>query len=197
MLPSPKPWPMLVGLLLIPQTTLAVTAEPTLPEFPTPIPPSSLPTAYPNSLTAQNPTLDLQIRNTLSHYPLAIDGKNFSALSLVFTQDVVANYSAPLGVLTGLASLMSTLETSLAPVRTQHALSTEVIEILEGESTARSLTYVTATHFGMGAYYGQAVYAYAQYQDDWVRSCCPHEWRIKTRNQVYMGPLIGNLSVFT
>lgn len=51
--------------------------------------------------------------------------------------------------------MKSTLEASLASVRTQHALSTEVIEILEGETTARSLTYVTATHFGVGAYYGE------------------------------------------
>lgn len=146
---------MLISLILLPQITFATLAEPTLPKFPTPIPPSSLPIAYPNSLTAQNPIIDLQIRNTLAHYPLAIDGKIFSALSLIFTPDVIANYSAPLGVLTGLTTVKSTLEASLASVRTQHALSTEVIEILEGETTARSLTYVTATHFGVGAYYGE------------------------------------------
>jgi hypothetical protein len=33
------------------------------------------------------------IRNTLAHYPLAIDGKQFSDLSLVFTPDAVANVS--------------------------------------------------------------------------------------------------------
>ena len=141
--------------LTIPPTILAIIAEPSLPPFPNPIPLSSLPSAYPSSLTAQNPALDLQIRNTLSHYPLAVDGKDFPAFSLVFTQDVVANYSAPLGVLTGLASLISTVEASLAPVRTQHALSTEVIEILEGGVAARSLTYFTATHFGVGVHYGQ------------------------------------------
>lgn len=159
MLPSPKPWPILISILLIslnlPPTTRADTAAPSLPAPPTPISPSSLPTAYPGSLTAQDPALDLQIRNTLSHYPLAIDGKNFPTLSLVFTQNVVANYSAPLGVLTGLASVISMLEASLAPVRTQHALSTEVVEILEGETEARTLTYVTATHFGVGTYYGE------------------------------------------
>ena len=40
-------------------------------------------------------------------------------------------------------------------VRTQHALSTEVIEILGGGVAARSLTYFTATHFGVGVHYGQ------------------------------------------
>ena len=58
-------------------------------------------------------------------------------------------------MLTGLDSLISTVGASLAAVRTQHALSTEVIEILEGEVAARSLAYFTATHFGVGVHYGQ------------------------------------------
>ena len=60
-------------------------------------------------------------------------------------------------MLTGLSSVSKTLEAILASVRTQHALSTEVIEILgeEKAEAARSLTYFTATHFGVGAYYGQ------------------------------------------
>ena len=33
------------------------------------------------------------IRNILAHYPFAIDGKQFSDLSLVFTPDAVANVS--------------------------------------------------------------------------------------------------------
>ena len=51
--------------------------------------------------------------------------------------------------------MISTLEASLAAVRTQHALSTGVVEILEGEAAARTLTYVTATHLGVGAFYGE------------------------------------------
>ena len=58
-------------------------------------------------------------------------------------------------MLTGLASVISTLEASLAAARTQHALSTGVVEILEGEAAARTLTYVTATHFGVGTYFGE------------------------------------------
>ena len=119
------------------------------------IPLYSLPTSYPASLIAQNPIFENQIRDTLAHYPLAIDGKNFAALDLVFTQDVVANYSAPLNVLTGLATVISTLKASLAPVTTQHALSTQLIEILAGGSGARSVTYFTASHFGQGDYLGQ------------------------------------------
>lgn len=53
-------------------------------------------------------------------------------------------------MLTGLSAVVSALEESLAPVRTQHAFSTQVIEIGEGEGEARSLTYFTASHFGVG-----------------------------------------------
>lgn len=72
-----------------------------------------------------------------------------------------------------------------------------MIEILEGGFEARSVTYYTASHFGQGEYYGQVLYAYGQYQDEWVRSCCAEGWRIKVRSLVYMGPFVGNLSVFT
>lgn len=160
-------------------TVLGLIKERSLPEpsFATnltaAIPFYSLPTTYPLSLTPQNPTIENQIRNTLAHYPLAIDGKNFAALDLVFTQHVVANYSEPLGVLTGLPAVVSALESSLSPVGTQHAFSTQVIEILAGEVEARSLTYYTASHFGQGDYYGQvSCLKSSYYVRSFVRSLC-------------------------
>lgn len=147
--------------LLNPPSTTNHTSPLPLPLLPVPpsTPPFSLPTSYPHSLHPQYPTTDLLIRNTLAHYPLAIDGKNFLALDLVFTQDVVADYSAPLGVLRGLESVRVALEGSLGKVRTQHALSTIVVEIegdrVGGELGARSLTYYTASHFGVGGGEGQ------------------------------------------
>ncbi|KAF6231655.1 hypothetical protein HO173_010187 [Letharia columbiana] len=174
MLCSPISWPsrslILFVSLSFTTTVLGVNKERSLSELSSAtnvtaaIPFYSLPTTYPLSLTPQNPTIENQIRNTLAHYPLAIDGKNFAALDLVFTQHVVANYSEPLGVLTGLPAVVSALESSLSPVGTQHAFSTQVIEILAGEVEAR--TYYTASHFGQGDYYGQVLYAYGQYQDD-------------------------------
>ena len=32
----------------------------------------------------------------------------------------------------------------------------------------------------------KVVYAYGQYQDDWIKTCCPEEWRINARTLVYM-----------
>ena len=120
------------------------------------IPLFSLATSYPRAISRnQDPSKISQIRQTLALYPLAIDGKNFAALSRVFTPDVVANYSAPLNVLTGLSTVQATLEQSLMYVDTQHSYGTQVIEVLEGGCTAKSVTYFTANHFGKGKYYGQ------------------------------------------
>ncbi|KAG0652999.1 hypothetical protein D0Z07_0532 [Hyphodiscus hymeniophilus] len=79
------------------------------------------------------------IRNTLAHYPLAIDEKRFSALSLVFTPDAVANYSAPLNVLTGLPMIEDVLEADLRVVSTQHSYGTQLIEVYR-DGTADTVT---------------------------------------------------------
>lgn len=97
----------------------------------------------------------LAIRNTLALYPLAIDSKNFSSLSLVFTPDVSANYSTPIGVLSGLKSVETTLEALLKPVTTQHSYGTQFVDTLASEVEARSVTYYTASQFGTGAFEGQ------------------------------------------
>jgi ketosteroid isomerase-like protein len=143
-----------------------------------------LPNAFGGSDFVPDPFDVEAIRNALAHYPLAIDGKNFAALSLVFAPKAVANYSAPLGVLQPLSTIQSTLQSSLAKVTTQHSFGTQIIEVLTPAS-AVSVTYYTATHFGMGASEGQIVTAYGQYQDVWARQ--PDlTWRIAHRNLVYM-----------
>ncbi|CAI7569724.1 hypothetical protein N7533_002005 [Penicillium manginii] len=134
------------------------------------------------------------IRNTLAIYPFAIDGKNFDALSKVFTADATANYSAPLNVLHPLTTIQSSLKASLVCVTTQHLYGTQWIDVLS-PTTARSVTYYQASHFGKGSSANQALYAYGQYQDNWERQT-GGSWRIVHRNLVYMGPLIGNLTVF-
>ena len=79
------------------------------------------------------------IRNMLAQYPLAIDGKQFENLSLVFTPNAVANYSAPLNVLTGLPMIEATLEAGLRPVSTQHSYGTQLIDV-NGDGTADTVT---------------------------------------------------------
>ena len=122
---------------------------------------SALPsTFFPPSPSApyQDPSLLEEIRHTLNFYPLIIDGKDFSSLNQIFTTTAVANYSAPLNVLTPLSTIEAVLAASLAPVNTQHSLTTQIIEILAGECTARSVSYYTAAHFGVGVYEGEVLY---------------------------------------
>lgn len=135
----------------------------------------------------------IAIKRTLSAYPFAIDSKDFDALANVFTEDVVANYSAPINVLDGLDAVKSALSASLAPVHTQHALTTQLID-LDGPQTASSKTYFTASHFGQGVYEGELLTAWGRYDDALVKT--GSGWRVKTRTLVYMAPLIGNLSIF-
>jgi len=52
----------------------------------------------------------ISIQNTLAIYPLAIDSKDFALLDQVFTDDVVADYSAPLNVLSGLTQVETVLQ---------------------------------------------------------------------------------------
>ena len=116
---------------------------------------TKLPSTHSAATHPQHSTAFEQIRNTLALYPLAIDGKDFAALDLVFSQDVVANYSAPLNMLTPLSTVQSVLQKSLAFVQSQHKLSTQVIEIIPQDCQAMTLTYFEATHFGQDNYIGQ------------------------------------------
>lgn len=98
----------------------------------------------------------IAIRQTLNTYPSAIDSKNFRLLSQVFAPTVVANYGSGVGTLNGTDEVEAVLEKSLAPVTTQHALSTQVITF-SSPKIANSTTYYTASHFGRGPYEGQVV----------------------------------------
>ena len=72
---------------------------------------------------------------------------------------------------------------SLAPVHTQHALTTQLID-LDGPNTASSKTYFTASHFGQGVYEGELLTAWGRYDDALVKTS--NGWRVKTRTLVYM-----------
>ena len=115
----------------------------------------SLPVSYAAASLPADPYVQTQIHNTLALYPLAIDGKNFAELDRVFDSDVVANYSAPLNIITGVLNLQAVLNASLFYVTTQHSLATQIIEVVKGGCEAKSVTYFTATHFGQGDYFGQ------------------------------------------
>lgn len=181
-------------LLLHLLTSLPSTLQsPQCPSHPTPQdthphPLFSLPKTYsPTPQQPQSPSTLDKIRTTLSLYPLCIDGKNFAALDRVFTPTAIANYSAPIFVLNGLAAIQARIEKALERVDTQHSYGTQVVRVLGGGCEAVAVTYLTATHFGRGVYEGEVFYAYGQYQDILVRvGEGEGEWRIRERNLIYM-----------
>ncbi|KAL2817043.1 hypothetical protein BDW59DRAFT_166078 [Aspergillus cavernicola] len=185
-------------LTLLPLLSLTSTTIATISRFPNPIetdviPLHTLPTIFPPPITADAVSVEA-IRQTLALYPFAIDGKNFAALSQVFTSDAVANYSAPLNVLSPLSDIQKTLSASLACVTTQHLYGTQLIDIVSPFS-AQSVTYFQAAHFGTGNLAKEVATAHGQYQDVWARQR-DGTWRIVHRNLVYMSEVLGNPMVF-
>jgi hypothetical protein len=132
------------------------------------------------------------IRQTLAIYALAIDGRNFQALTKVFATNARANYSDPIGVLVGVQNIISTLAPGLLEfASTQHFLGTQYIDICS-LTTAVSVTYFQASHFFV-PYTGiantingsQVLIDKSQYQDTWARQT-DGTWKITNRNLVRM-----------
>jgi ketosteroid isomerase-like protein len=132
-----------------------------------------------------NPSDILAIQHAINLYPLAIDGKDFHKLSEVFTDDAVANYGTPLGVMNGLSQIESTLQNALLNVTTQHSLTTQSIDIISN-GEANATTYVIATQFGNEgtSLEGQMIVVYARYEDQ-LRDT-QGGWRIYNRLVLYM-----------
>ena len=152
------------------------------------------------SVTSQDVVAVDAIRNTLAQYPFAIDGRNYDRLDRVFTQSAVVNYSAPVGVLSGLPAI-KTIGTSLAMFnRTQHAYSTQYIKICSPAS-AIAITYYSAAHFFTPelaptfAPDTQVLYAYGQYQDTLAKQS-DGTWKITYRNLVYQVSSLPFLKTF-
>lgn len=172
---------------------------------PGPVSPHQLPGYFPPPRNVDTSTLDnteAAIRRTLALYPLAIDGRVFSSLANIFAPDAVANYSAPIGVLTGPDEIASSLEVATASfLGTQHLLGTTNIRVCKEGKKAISVAYYTAIHFlaqngtvGPGDIVGfnSVLYAYGQYQDTWEKR--GGDWKIVYRNLVYMVSFLLSLN---
>ena len=158
---------------------------------PGPEPLYNLPTDFPTPVVVDPVTIET-IRQTLALYPFAVDGKNWASLARIFSIDARANYSDPLGVLSGVDQIISVLSQSLSLfISTQHLYGTQYIEVCDAKS-AVSVTYFRAAHFFAPFVSGttavnttEILWAYGQYQDTWARQG-DGTWRISNRNLVYM-----------
>ena len=143
-------------------------------------------------LSHNDPAAIESIRSTLALYPLALDSRNYDALDKVFTEDAIANSSAPIFVVSGLSNIKAAIAPLLAVYSGTHTLSgTQVIDVCSHD-TAISVTYFTTTHFLSSNFAGvdqfqdsDILYAYGRYEDTLSRQN-DDTWRIKYRKSVYM-----------
>ncbi|ESZ92775.1 hypothetical protein SBOR_6832 [Sclerotinia borealis F-4128] len=94
-----------------------------------------------------DPIATESIRNTLTLYAFAVDGRNWPAFSRIFAPNVRANYSEPLGITYGLANITNSISAAVAIFAgTHHRYGTQYIAICSPTS-AISVTYLMASHF--------------------------------------------------
>lgn len=74
----------------------------------------------------------------------------------------------------------------LAPVVTQHALTTQHIALSDNGQTAEVTTYFTGIHFGQGKWEGKEVTAWGKYTDSLTREG-EGMWRINRREVGFFG----------
>lgn len=82
----------------------------------------------------------------------------------------------------------------LTPITSQHALTTQHIQISPDGKSADATTYFTGIHFGQGKWKGQQVTAWGKYVDRLVCTGSEPElpgasgqWRISRREVTFMG----------
>ena len=145
-----------------------------------------------NPQALPDPVATESIRQTLALYAYAIDGRNYEVLRKVFTTDVRANYSDPIGMLDGVQAIIDTLPPLLSSfVSTQHHLGTQLIRIC-GLNSAVSVTYIQASQFltpntgtGNPVDNSKVFIDRSQYQDTWAKQK-NGSWKITNRNLVRM-----------
>ncbi|KAK4993999.1 hypothetical protein LTR66_005882 [Elasticomyces elasticus] len=120
------------------------------------------------AVTAPNPLDFFAVQNVIAQYCFALDGKRFDALAQVFTADVDASYPFPGGRLKGCEAVQEAIRGRLGRITTQHALTTQCINIDPGAKSAHARTYFTATHFGREERAGEVLTAYGTYVDELV-----------------------------
>ena len=129
-----------------------------------------------------DPYVITAITQKLALYDIAIDTKNFSALSGVFTVDVVPNVATV--PIKGLAAYEAFLQADLEGSRTKHTTDTVFVSNIE-PYTARSISYSDAIYFGRGSALGQQFTFYERFDDVWSKDKVDGSWKISERSLVF------------
>lgn len=138
------------------------------------------------------------IEEVLADYGIIADNGPPYSLNRVFTNNVILDIHAEPGVLIrGLAQAELLLTKNLPNgTITFNAITTLSISLLDGASTATSLSYDTITYFGRGNLTGQTATLYVKYQDKLRRTNQTGNdgWRIYNRKEIFV---VCQLSFFT
>ena len=132
--------------------------------------------SYSNGYT--NPPIELEIRNKLSLYSIAVDTKSWGLLSDIFTQNVVADYGPPFGPVTGIPGLTELLIKNTKGTITHHSMTSTVVDFSNRRSP-NTTTYLQATNIGQGVYNQTTLTFYGSYVDEWVK--VGKEWLSRSR----------------
>ena len=162
------------------------TAKPPLGK--TTLTPAELALALSSKTEASTDTRSVNtIRNKLSLYTLSIDSQTFDIFNQIFDENVVANYSAPIGVINGLENVTATIAASFVKIGgSQHHLGSQIVWIAD-DNNAFSVSYYRSAQFSKSGLPNEGLYAFGQYQDSWFREDAEDQsWRIVQRNLVYM-----------
>lgn len=101
------------------------------------------------------------IERTLNRFSLAVDTHDYSLLQLVFTNDAIGIFGAETPAIQGLAAIEQALKASVGGSVSQHALSTQIVDINDDQS-AFAISYLQGTFFGTGNLTGQTYTTYGR-----------------------------------
>ncbi|KAK7959467.1 uncharacterized protein PG986_004321, partial [Apiospora aurea] len=138
------------------------------------------------AVAAINPVDHNAIKNTIARYCIALDTKNWELLkSAVFTPDVQADFPFNHDM-RGVDAVSATIQGRLKNIPTQHALTTQMVEIQPDGVTANATTYFTGIHFGRGKWQGHHLTSWGSYVDTLVRDDGkPGNWLISKRTVLF------------
>lgn len=127
---------------------------------------------------------ELQIRNKLALFAIAIDNKDFDLFGLIFTKNVVARFGLdpPQDVLRGLENVKNATKVAVDVIVTQNTVSTIFVNFTNLYEPT-SISYLLGNYLGQGNLTNQTMNFYGKWIDKWAFE--DGSWKIKERNLTY------------
>ena len=132
------------------------------------------------------------IRDTIARIAIAMDTKAFEDLAKYFTSNSIIDYPGSFGAIYGVAIFMERLANAIGHLKTQHAITTQVIDVT-GPNTATAVTYCAAKHW----LDDKLLFVEGRYDDVLVKTEGDRaaQWVIEKRTASDMGVPRGDFSI--